>query len=159
MKNISEKHWYRNQGVSIGIALKKKLGLVRNDFIFLTGWGRSNESKTTHHEKKNNKMMDFYVSFLCNAVNCVWLSHACLAGYLSIVWMPMMKGCTSGFGGQQNLQRVWALSGVPSLNVKWYSGLMALPWVITGGVGGVRCHARSRQRGAEEERKTQRDRL
>lgn len=51
--------------------------------------------------------------------------------YLSIVWMPIMKGCTSGLGGQQNLQRVWALSGVPSLEVKWYSGLTALPWVIT----------------------------
>lgn len=69
--------------------------------------------------------------------------------YLSIVWMPMMKGCTSGFGGQQNLQRVWALSGVPSLNVKWYSGLMALPWVITevGEGAGVQHHTHS---GAEE---------
>lgn len=42
-----------------------------------------------------------------------------------------MKGCTSGLGGQQNLQRVWALSGVPSLRVKWYSGLIAVPCVIT----------------------------
>lgn len=45
--------------------------------------------------------------------------------------MPMMKGCTSGFGGQQNLQRVCALRDVPSLSVKWYRGLMAVPWVIT----------------------------
>lgn len=58
-------------------------------------------------------------------------SHTKLDRYLSIVWMPKMKGCTSGLGGQQNLHRVWALREVPSLSVKWYSGLMAVPWVIT----------------------------